>query len=117
MHIEVPALRYEELLEGPQAESSLTIRQRVKAARKRQKERFGNAKTNALMSSRELKDHVSLDESSKKLLKQVIGSLTLSARACDRLLKVSRTIADLSGVSKVEHEHLMEAINFRQLQF
>lgn len=117
MHIEVPAVRYEELIENTQVETSEQIRKRVKSARKRQSQRFGLIKTNSLMSSRELKEFVKLDDDSKKILKQVVDSLGLSARACDRLLKVSRTIADLSEVETVEKEHLVEAINFRQLQF
>jgi magnesium chelatase family protein len=116
MHIDVPALRYEELIATPEAEPSAVIRQRVKAARQRQTQRYGSARTNSLMNSRELKEYVHVDEASKKILQQVITTLGLSARACDRLLKVSRTIADLEGVSKVDQRHLLEAINFRQLQ-
>jgi magnesium chelatase family protein len=93
------------------------VRARVKIARKIQSQRLGSARTNSLMTSRELKEYVAPDDACKKLLQKVIGSLGLSARACDRLLKVSRTIADLAGLPKVEQEHLMEAINFRQLQF
>ena len=117
MHIDVPSVRYTELIESEQAESTSTIRARVKEARKLQMKRFGSAKTNALMSSRELKEHVSLNDACKQLLHQVAGSLCLSARASDRLLKVCRTIADLAGVSAIEYDHLMEAINFRQLHF
>ncbi len=117
MHIEVPALRYEELIDSSDAETSSQIRRRVKTARKRQSQRFGVTKTNALMNTRELKEHVGLDEACKKLLQKVVGNLGLSARGCDRLLKVSRTIADLAEMGTVEQEHLMEAINFRQLQF
>lgn len=117
MHIDVPALRYEELMDASEAESSAVIRARIKIARKLQTQRYGSAKTNSLMNSRELKEYASLNDASKKLLQQVVGSLGLSARACDRLLKVSRTIADLTGSPSIEQEHLMEAINFRQLQF
>ena len=117
MHIDVPALRYEEIANDHEAESSAVIRARVKTARRLQTQRFGSAKTNSLMNSRELKEHVPLDENSKKLLQQVLISLGLSARACDRLLKVVRTIADLGGTNTITQEHLMEAINFRQLQF
>lgn len=117
MHIDVPALRYEELLEEKETESSETVRLRVKAARHLQTQRFKSPKTNAMMSGRELKQFVPLDPASKKLLQQVIGSLGLSARACDRLIKVARTIADLADSAQVELDHLMEAVNFRQLSF
>lgn len=117
MHIDVPALRYEALIESHPAETSEAIRARVKAARKLQTQRYGSIKTNSLMTSRELKEHAPLDDASKKLLQQVVDNLGLSARACDRLLKVSRTIADLANNPTVKQEHLMEAINFRQLHF
>lgn len=116
MHIDVPALRYEELITNQEVETSAVIRARVKAARRLQSKRFNSPKTNSLMENRELKEHVALDEDCKKLLQQAIVKLGLSARACDRLLKVSRTIADLAGESSVKKEQLMEAINFRQLQ-
>lgn len=116
MHIDVPALRYEELMENHSAETSAIVRMRIKAARQLQAKRFGSPKTNSLMNTRELKEHVVLDNASKKLLQQVINSWGLSARACDRLLKVARTIADLAAAPDVGQEHLMEAINFRQLQ-
>lgn len=115
MHIDVPALRYAEIMESHVSETSAIIRKRIKESRKVQSQRFGSAKTNSLMTSQELKKHVILDSECKNLLKSVIESLCLSARACDRLLKVSRTIADLSSCETITSEHLMEAINFRQL--
>jgi magnesium chelatase family protein len=117
MHIDVPALKYEELMNSEIAESSAIVRARVKEARKIQTKRYQSARTNSVMTGRELKKHATLDNSCHQLLQQVIGSLSLSARACDRLLKVARTIADLAASETVEKEHLMEAINFRQLQF
>lgn len=117
MHIDVPALRFKELIHNEEVENSTSVRARVKKARKIQTQRFGSARSNSVMTNHEMKQHVILNDACKSLLQKVIDSLGLSARGCDRLLKVSRTIADLSGVSTVEQEHLMEAINFRQLQF
>lgn len=116
MHIEVPALRYRDMIEGQAGESSATIRERVIAARQSQHKRFGGPKTNAQMSSREIKNHVPLTTDCQDLLRQAIDVMGVSARACDRLIRVARTIADLAGSESVQREHLMEAISFRNLQ-
>lgn len=113
MHIEVPALRYSDIMEGKTGETSATIRGRVVNARERQWRRFGKAKTNAQMSSREVKQQCLLDEQCQQLLKQTVDVMGVSARACDRLLRVALTIADLEGASALRKDHLMEAISFR----
>lgn len=113
MHIEVPALRYQDMRQGPAGEPSALIRERVKKARLKQYGRFKGVQSNAQMSSRELKQFVPLDNSSQDVLRQAIDIMGMSARACDRLLRVSRTIADLSNEEHVQKEHLMEAISYR----
>lgn len=113
MHIEVPALRYRDMLQATTSESSKVIRNRVKLARNKQHKRFAQVKTNAEMSSSDLKEHVILDEPSQEVLRQAVDVMGMSARGCSRLLRVARTIADLSGDEHVKEEHLMEAINFR----
>jgi len=115
MHIDVPAQRYKDMMQGQTGESSADIRKRVVAAREIQRKRFGKAKTNAQMSSKELKQHAQLNQECHSLLRQAVDVMGMSARACDRLVKVARTIADLSGSENVQEDHLMEAISFRNL--
>lgn len=113
MHVEVPALRYSDLAHHASAESSEKIRERVSCARKRQYKRFGHVKTNAEMSSADLKKFCHLDTSCEELLRQAIDVIGISTRACYRLLRIALTIADLSEASSLQYEHLLEAINFR----
>jgi magnesium chelatase family protein len=118
IHVEVPAVKHETLLRPHAAESSADIRTRVLAARKVQHERFAakrKVRCNAHMSSKDLKTHVPLDAEGEELLRMALSELSLSARAYDRILKVSRTIADLAGAEKVAAEHLSEAIQYRTL--
>src|SRR5882762_4334580 len=95
LHIEVPAVRYEELSGKISGEPSEAIRARVEAARRIQQERFGKTKVscNARMSTRQLKDACQLSEDSHELLRMAISELNFSARAYDRILKLARTIA------------------------
>lgn len=116
MHIDVPAVKYKELLEQSHGESSSSIRERVKRAQLVQHKRFGKPKSNALMDSKDLKTYCKLDSESQRTLGNAIEHAGLSARACDRLLRVSRTIADLDGKEKIENDHLLEAIGYRMLQ-
>jgi magnesium chelatase family protein len=118
MHIEVPALTLAELTEDPPpAENTAVVRQRVLAARDRQRERLGprGAGSNARMSGKEVKAHCTLNASSKTLLKAAVSRLGLSARSFDRILKVSRTIADLDASDALRDEHVAEAIGYRTL--
>jgi len=115
MHIEVPALRYKDLMQSPAGESSSHVRERVQQVRQKQTLRFGMVKTNGLMSSKELKIHCALNGQCQELLQKVIDVMGVSARACGRLIKVARTIADLEGQPEISADHLMEAINFRGL--
>ncbi len=118
LHVEVPALTLSEMAEeSPPSESSASVRGRVLAARGIQRSRFGAAGpfTNAGMNPKQLKEHVSLDEASRTLLKEAVRRLGLSARAFDRILKVARTIADLEGRGKVGEDHVAEAVGYRSL--
>lgn len=118
IHVEVPAVKHETLLRPHAAESSADIRARVVKARELQHERFAakrKVRCNAQMSAKDLKMFVPLDSDSESLLRMALSELNLSARAYDRILKVSRTIADLAGTEKVGAEHISEAIQYRTL--
>jgi len=114
MHIEVPALRYADITQKTSAENSKTIRNRVKDVRKKQHERFGVPKTNSQMNARELKQHCALTADCHEIMRRAIDVVGISARACDRLLRVALTIADLSGATSISRDHLMEALAYRQ---
>lgn len=114
MHIEVPALRYSDFTRQNIGEQSSTIRSRVKAARKQQKRRFGPRENNSTISLKRLKESSTLCSSSKELLRQAIDSLGISARGYNKILRVARTIADLASSDQIQHQHLLEAMNFRQ---
>lgn len=119
MHLEIPALKVSELLSETMAmgETSETIRQRVVKARTKQKERFAGTKIhcNAQMNSRQLKKFCCLSEENKSLMRVAIEKLGLSGRAYDRILKVSRTIADLEDSAEIQQYHIAEAIQYRNL--
>jgi magnesium chelatase family protein len=117
LHVEVPAVKFAEMSRARPGESSATVRARVIAAREIQHRRFAGrpVRCNARMGSRELRQFVTLDESTAGLLRTAMTDLNLSARAYDRILKVSRTLADLSGRDAVIAEDVMEAIQYRSL--
>ena len=118
IHIEVVPVSYDELSEVKPAESSESIRERVISAREKQSERFRDKDQvycNAQMSSKLIREHCEIDTAGKALLKKAMEKLGLSARAYDRILKVSRTIADLEGTEKIQSYHLAEAIQYRSL--
>jgi magnesium chelatase family protein len=117
MHVEVPAVPYKDLMQDHDAEASETIRSRVAAARKIQAERLSRTKIfcNARMSSRHIKKHCSVDDTSCRLLESAIDKLGLSARAYNRILKISRTIADLEKSADISSAHISEAIQYRNL--
>ncbi|MBA3816377.1 MAG: ATP-binding protein, partial [Parachlamydiaceae bacterium] len=116
MHIEVPALRYQDIARGPQGESSAVIRERVRIARQRQYQRHNATKINSQLSTRELRQHGPLSFECHEILRQAVDGFGISARACDRLVRVALTIADLEDSPHIKPEHLMEALAFRQLQ-
>lgn len=118
IHVEVPAVKFAELAGGPTGESSEIVRQRVGEARERQLARFKGRQhlfCNARMESRDIRKFCRVDEKGEALLKMAITKLGLSARAFDRILKVSRTIADLAGVEDIRPEFVSEAIQYRSL--
>lgn len=118
LHVEVTPVRFEELSTSRVSEPSVTIRQRVMDCREIQKSRFSSASgvyANAQMTSRQIRKWCQLDESGQQLLKTAMERLNLSARAYDRILKVSRTIADLDQSTGIRPEHLAEAIQLRSL--
>jgi magnesium chelatase family protein len=118
IHIEVPAVKFKELAGQPTGEKSSQIRERVNRARKVQLERFKDEKNifcNAHMESKEIRKYCVIDEESKELLRGAITKLGLSARAYDRILKVSRTIADLEASPDILSHHISEAIQYRSL--
>ena len=118
LHVEVTPVSFDELTVQRTTESSLSIRDRVIQARGIQQQRYSSDEgvhCNAQMQPRHIKDFCQLDASCKTLLKTAMEKLDLSARAYDRILKVSRTIADLDGSEKIEQQHLAEAIQYRSL--
>ncbi len=117
IHIEVPAVPFEELSSGTPGTSSLEMRTEVTQARERQSRRLANtpARANAQMSSRLLRQHCKLNRDCQTILKQAVTEMGLSARAHDKIIRVARTIADLDDQSDIRPEHLAEAINYRML--
>jgi magnesium chelatase family protein len=113
IHVEVPSVKYKEMAGEATGETSDKIRGRVEAARAVQRKRFG--KTNARMTPKEITQFCKLDEECQQLLKMAMTELNLSARAYDRILKVSRTIADLDASSPIQSQHISEAIQYRTL--
>ncbi|HLF20387.1 MAG TPA: YifB family Mg chelatase-like AAA ATPase, partial [Bacteroidota bacterium] len=117
IHVEVPAVKYNELASKKSGETSTSIRDRVIQAREIQASRFRDSGlfSNADMESKEIKEYCQIDTAGADLLKTAMNRLGLSARAYDRILKVARTIADLSGNEQIGTEHLSEAIQYRSL--
>ncbi|MBI4468411.1 MAG: YifB family Mg chelatase-like AAA ATPase [Acidobacteria bacterium] len=117
IHIDVPAVRVRELSRPSQAESSSTVRERVVKARHAQLQRFidDGIYANSQMTPRQIRKYCLLRQESQTILENAINRLGLSARAYDRVLKVSRTIADLEGSEHIESPHVSEAIQYRSL--
>ena len=118
LHVEVVPVSFDEMTAVRKSESSTEIRERVVRAREIQSERFKNQKEiycNAMMPSNRVKDICMINDGGRSLLKTAMERLGLSARAYDRILKVSRTIADLAACEEIKIEHLAEAIQYRSL--
>ena len=119
IHIDVPAVRFRELAgdTSSMVESSAAIRERVIKSRLRQRERFAGEKifSNAAMTPRMIRRHCRIDAHSEQLLEKAMTRQGLSARAYDRILKVSRTIADLAGAKDIDSTHVSEAVGYRSL--
>ncbi len=127
LHVEVAPLSIQQINDERREESSAQIRERVVAAREIQARRFAGVErvdgvlgavsvtTNAMMTSRMLRDFCPLDTASKRMLEMAMERLQLSARAYDRIIKVARTIADLAGEPQITTTHIAEAIGYRSL--
>jgi magnesium chelatase family protein len=118
IHIEVPAVHYRDLSAAHDGEPSSAIRERVQYARNRQEKRFAEAQhvfCNAHMTTKQIRSMCRLDDESHTLLETAMERLGLSARAYNRILKVSRTIADLADAKDIRPEHVSEAIQYRSL--
>jgi magnesium chelatase family protein len=117
LHIEVPAVPFQELSGNADGTASAAMRAQVSRARLVQQRRFGadSARLNSRMTSRQLRRFCALDEEGKTLLKTAMEELGLSARAHDRILRMARTIADLEGSEGVRPAHVVEAIGYRSL--
>jgi magnesium chelatase family protein len=118
IHMEVPAVRYQDISSTRQGESSAVIRARVAATRGIQLERFKDSShttCNAAMSSRETQRHCTLDPEAQNMLKLAMTDMNFSARAYDRVIKVARTIADMDHQPGIGVHHVTEAIQYRSL--
>ena len=125
IHVEVPAIKYQELSDNAPAESSAQIKERVNKARTVQEARFSAGEgrdgkkdgilSNAQMSHRQTRRYCALGKEGSELLRTAMNNFHLSARAFDKILKISRTIADLAGSQDITAQHLSEAIHYRSL--
>ncbi len=118
IHIEVPAVKYKDLSKEEKSEPSIKIRERVINAREIQQKRYKdipNVFNNGDIGSKEVRQYCKLDSSGEELLKMAMTKLGLSARAYDRILKVSRTMADLDQSESIQPQHISEAIQYRSL--
>ena len=117
IQVEVPAIKYEQLHEGGEGESSIEIQERVEQARQIQRSRFKKIKvnSNAGLKARHFEKYCPLTGEARQLLRKSFQTLNLSMRAHDRIIKVARTIADLEGAELIEAAHIAEAVQYRSL--
>jgi magnesium chelatase family protein len=114
--MEVPSIRYRQFNTSVPQEASEKIKKRVEQARTVQKQRFGNTiQCNARMSNKQIKSYCNLDDESQNLIEMAMDKFGFSGRAVTKILKVSRTIADLEGCESVRSHHISEAIQYRSL--
>ncbi|HET8704814.1 MAG TPA: YifB family Mg chelatase-like AAA ATPase, partial [Pseudomonadales bacterium] len=113
MHVEIPLLPHHELQQAASGEHSEQVARRVTAAREQQIAR--QKKPNAHLSPREIDLHCALDDKSRTILQRAAEKLSLSARAYHRILRVARTLADLTAQERISSQHILEAINYRKL--
>jgi magnesium chelatase family protein len=115
IHMKVPRVEYEKLSDDRLGEPSAAIRERVEAARERQRQRFKGTHllSNADMGPAEVRDFCRVDDAGKSLLRAAMQQLNMSARAYHRILKLARTIVDLAGSEEIQTAHLAEAIQYR----
>ncbi|MFA6216638.1 MAG: YifB family Mg chelatase-like AAA ATPase [Candidatus Omnitrophota bacterium] len=117
IHIEIPAVKYKELTDTKEAEPSAAIKARVEKARAIQRERFCSDRIfyNSRMNTKLIKKYCPLEDEAKELLRLAMTELGLSARAYNKVIRVSRTIADLAGAEIIRSEHIAEAVQYRSL--
>jgi magnesium chelatase family protein len=117
LHVDVPRVEYEKLASLQRSEPSADVRSRVTAAREKQRSRFSsngsNMYSNAEMGPSEVRNYCELDDTGRRLMKSAMTQMGLSARGFHRVLKVSRTIADLAGEERIFPAHLAEALQYR----
>jgi magnesium chelatase family protein len=115
LHVEVPAVPYRELTGRQSGTDTAAMRKQVLAARSVQEKRFPDGTTNARMDSRQLRSFCELSDGCLLLMKQAMDEMGLSARAYDKVRRVARTIADLSGAERIGEDHIAEAVQYRLL--
>jgi magnesium chelatase family protein len=118
LHVEAPAVAFDELRSTERAEPSAAIRERVVRVREKQRVRFGagsKVRINCRMSSQQVRKFCALTTDAENLLRMAMENLNLSARAHDRILKTARTIADLADSEDIAPDHIAEAIQYRTL--
>ena len=117
IHVEVPAVPYKDLMKDAYTEPSDAIRKRVVAANQIQIQRFKRTKiySNAQMASRHIRAHCRIGDDANRVLESAVDRLGLSARAFNRILKISRTIADMDAMADIQVHHVAEAIQYRSL--
>ncbi len=115
LHIDVPKVKYEKLVDESLAEASEQVRERVQKAREVQESKFKdlNITCNSEMGQQEMRKFCQIDQTSQELLKNAVNQLHLSARGYNRILKISRTIADLESVENIDSKHVAEALQYR----
>jgi magnesium chelatase family protein len=117
LHIEVPPVPFDDLSKPGEGTGSASMREEVHRAREIQATRFGRGagRLNGRMTSKQIRTHCKLDDAGRETLREAMDSLGLSARAHDRILRVSRTVADLAGSASITQDHVAEAIGYRAL--
>lgn len=115
IHVDVPAVKTEKLVNDENVEDSAAVRKRINKALKLQESRFKDIKilTNGQMSARDIKKYIELSKEMKDLMKTAADKLSLSARSFHKVLKVARTIADLDSCKEIKKEHILEALQYR----
>lgn len=114
LYVEVRKMSKEEMMSDEETETSEIVRERVVKAREIQRDRYNSNKLNAQMTKKELKKYCVLSKECKDIMEFAIDKLKLSGRMYDKILKISRTIADLENVEKISAKHLLEALNYRK---
>ena len=117
IHVDVPALTYEQISDSkPSGPTSAEVRAQVQAAREIQHRRYNHdATSNAKVDATTMRKHCKLDKDGNTLLQRALDHLGLSARAYDKILRVSRTLADLESLEDITPQHIAEAIQYRSL--